>query len=195
MWVVSAECVTMPILDQEQTAMKRLLGLVFVLMMSDTVYAEKVLDYINESGRVYRNGYWTGKQFPLSKRYWFQTIKGGASPIFIDIPDVNVNNGLCFDGTAFKKHESGGLIMKCFNLNGDGATTKRLLYPTKDHHYFNPGFCNDSKKYNTDYLCAGRSLKLTFWHSMGDVGDRISQEECMAIHDKIKPYNFDFMCQ
>jgi hypothetical protein len=87
-------------------------------------------DYIKDNGKVVRNGYQTGKQFPLTKRHWFESSNGEAAAIFIDIPAINIMNGYCRAGTAFKHHESGALIMKCFNINGKGKIERALLFKT-----------------------------------------------------------------
>jgi len=157
---------------------------------------KKYKNYIKDDGHVVRNGYRTEEQFPLTKRHWYQTDKGGVGAIFIDIPAVNFMNGYCFGGTAFKHHESGGLIMKCFNFNKTEKMIRLLLFETKDHHYIDSGSCHNVKKYTAYNTCDESVMRMPlFWYSMSDVGDPISVDECKAIQAKTRKYNFDVLCQ
>jgi hypothetical protein len=185
--------------DGENMKRLLLLGMLLPLIACSAEDEKKGTDsFIQDSGHVVHDGYITEERFPLTKRHWYQTNKGGAAAIFIDIPAVTVMNGLCISGSAFKHHESGGLIMKCFNSNAAGKMHKALLFKTKDHHYTETGSCSAAGKYTMlshDNCTTTAGRMPMFWYSIGDVGDPISVEECQAITDKASKYNFDFVCQ
>ena len=179
--------------------MKRLLllGMLLPLIAFGAEDKKKIHnDYIEDDGSVVRNLRATGERFPLTKRHWFATTKGGANPIFIDIPAINVMNGYCLGGTAFKHHESGALIMKCFNHNGNNKMVQALLFETKDHHYYEPGYCS-SRSYTivSDGTVSAVGCSPVLYYSMTDVGDKLPVEECLVILAKARKYDFDFLCQ
>jgi hypothetical protein len=174
--------------------MKLLLLLVMLLPL--TAFGEEdsqrvFENFIRDDGYIVRNGYSTGERYPLTKRHWFQTTMGKVDDMFIDIPAINIKNGYCDGGTAFKPHESGALIMKCFDFNGGNMMERIPLFVTKDHHYFTPGFCDSRGK----YTIFSPDCKPGLYYSMADVGDKLPPEECAAIMEKAEKYNFDFICQ